>query len=40
LTAQSVELSASEFAQFKVEPAMERDFTIQREAVMTVGGDA
>src|SRR5262245_2106276 len=33
LTAQSVELSASEFEQFKVEPAVERDFTIQREAV-------
>jgi cobalt-zinc-cadmium efflux system membrane fusion protein len=33
LTAQSVELSASEFEQFKVEPAVERDFAIQREAV-------
>jgi membrane fusion protein, heavy metal efflux system len=33
LTAQSVELSASEFEQFKVEPAVERDFSIQREAV-------
>jgi len=33
LAAQSVELSASEFAQFKVEPAVERVFTIQREAV-------
>src|SRR5207253_138787 len=33
LTAQSVELSASEFEQFKVEPAGERDFTIQRGAV-------
>jgi len=33
LTAQSVELSASEFEQFKVEPAVERDFTIQRGAV-------
>ncbi len=33
LTAQSVELSASEFAQFKVEPAVERVFTIQRETV-------
>jgi cobalt-zinc-cadmium efflux system membrane fusion protein len=33
LAAQSVELSASEFEQFKVEPAGERDFTIQREAV-------
>jgi membrane fusion protein, heavy metal efflux system len=36
LTAQSVELSASEFAQFKVEPAAERVFTIQREAVGTI----
>ena len=36
LTAQSVELSASEFAQFKVEPAVERVFTIQREAVGTI----
>ncbi len=33
LTAQSVELSASEFEQFKVEPAREREFTIQRETV-------
>jgi cobalt-zinc-cadmium efflux system membrane fusion protein len=33
LTAQSVELSPSEFAQFKIEPAAERAFTIQREAV-------
>lgn len=33
LAAQSVELSASEFAQFKVQPAAERDFTIQRETV-------
>jgi cobalt-zinc-cadmium efflux system membrane fusion protein len=33
LTAQSVELSPSEFAQFKIEPAVERAFTIQREAV-------
>jgi cobalt-zinc-cadmium efflux system membrane fusion protein len=33
LAAQSVELSASEFAQFKVELAVERVFTIQREAV-------
>jgi membrane fusion protein, heavy metal efflux system len=33
LTAQSVELSASEFKQFKVEPAVERVFTIQRDAV-------
>jgi cobalt-zinc-cadmium efflux system membrane fusion protein len=33
LTAQSVELSASEFQQFKVEPVGERDFTLQREAV-------
>src|SRR5215468_103196 len=36
LTAQSVELAASEFAQFKVEPAAERVFTIQREAVGTI----
>ena len=36
LTAQSVELSASEFEQFKVEPAVERDFTIQREAVGSI----
>jgi len=34
--AQSVELSTSEFAQFKVEPAAERVFTIQREAVGTI----
>ncbi len=33
LTAQSVELSASEFKQFKVVPAVERVFTILREAV-------
>jgi cobalt-zinc-cadmium efflux system membrane fusion protein len=33
LAAQSVELSASEFAQFKIEPTVERVFTIQREAV-------
>jgi len=33
LAAQSVELSASEFQQFKVEPVEERLFTIQREAV-------
>jgi len=33
LSAQSVELSASEFEQFKVEPVQERVFTIQREAV-------
>jgi len=30
---QSVELSAAEFEQFKVEPAQERVFTVQREAV-------
>lgn len=36
LAAQSVELSASEFAKFKVEPAVERVFTIQREAVGTI----
>lgn len=36
LMAQSVELSTSEFAQFKVEPAAERVFTIQREAVGTI----
>jgi cobalt-zinc-cadmium efflux system membrane fusion protein len=33
LTAQSVELSAAEFEQFKVKPAAERVFNIQREAV-------
>jgi cobalt-zinc-cadmium efflux system membrane fusion protein len=33
LSAQSVEVSASEFEHFKVEPVGERDFTIQREAV-------
>jgi len=33
LTAQSVELSASEFEQFKVEAAREHEFTIQRETV-------
>jgi cobalt-zinc-cadmium efflux system membrane fusion protein len=33
LSAQSVDLSAKEFQQFKVEPAVERDFIIQREAV-------
>jgi cobalt-zinc-cadmium efflux system membrane fusion protein len=33
LTAESVELSESEFKQFKVVPAAERVFTIQREAV-------
>jgi cobalt-zinc-cadmium efflux system membrane fusion protein len=33
LTAQSVELSASEFTQFKVAPVTEREFTIQRETV-------
>ena len=33
LTAQSVELSASEFKQFKVERAREHEFTIQRETV-------
>ena len=33
LAAQSVDLSASEFEQFKVEPVAERLFTIQREAV-------
>ncbi len=36
LSAQSVELSASEFAQFKVEPAAELDFAIQRETVGTI----
>jgi len=36
LTAQSIELSASEFKQFKVEPAGERVFTIQRETVGTI----
>jgi membrane fusion protein, heavy metal efflux system len=36
LTAQSVELSASEFDQFKVEPVTERAFTIQRKAVGTI----
>src|SRR5574340_237221 len=33
LSAQTVELSASEFEQFKVKPVEEHDFTIQREAV-------
>jgi membrane fusion protein, heavy metal efflux system len=33
LSAQSVELSAAEFEQFKVEPVGERDFAIQREAI-------
>lgn len=33
LSAQTVELSASEFDQFKVQPVEEHDFTIQREAV-------
>ena len=33
LTAESVELSSSEFRQFKVEPVVERLFTVQREAV-------
>src|SRR5262249_37964347 len=33
LAAQSVELSASEFEQFKVRPVGERAFTIQRETV-------
>jgi cobalt-zinc-cadmium efflux system membrane fusion protein len=36
LAAQSVELSASEFAQFKVEAVAERLFTIQRETVGTI----
>ncbi len=36
LAAESVELSPSEFAQFKVEPAAERIFTVQREAVGTI----
>lgn len=33
LSAQTVELSASEFEQFKIMPVEEHDFTIQREAV-------
>ena len=33
LAAESVELSPSEFRQFKVEPAVERVFTVEREAV-------
>jgi len=36
LTAQTVELSASEIIQFKVQPALERVFTIQRDAVGTI----
>jgi cobalt-zinc-cadmium efflux system membrane fusion protein len=36
LSAQSVDLSASEFAQFKVEPVEERDFAIHRETVGTI----
>jgi cobalt-zinc-cadmium efflux system membrane fusion protein len=36
LTAESVELSASEFAQFKIEPVAERLFTIQRDTVGTI----
>ena len=36
LTAQTVELSASEVAQFNVQPALERVFTIQRDAVGTI----
>jgi membrane fusion protein, heavy metal efflux system len=36
LTAESVELSASEIEQFKVQPAVARVFTIQREAVGTI----
>lgn len=36
LAAFSVDLSASEFEKFKVEPAPERDFAIQRETVGTI----
>ncbi len=36
LTAQTVELSASEVVQFNVQPALERVFTIQRDAVGTI----
>jgi cobalt-zinc-cadmium efflux system membrane fusion protein len=36
LTAESVELSAAEVEQFKVQPAVERGFTIQRDAVGTI----
>jgi cobalt-zinc-cadmium efflux system membrane fusion protein len=36
LTAESVELSAAEVEQFKVQPAGERVFTIQRDAVGTI----
>ena len=36
LTAESVELSAAEVEQFKVKPAIERVFTIQRDALGTI----
>jgi cobalt-zinc-cadmium efflux system membrane fusion protein len=36
LAVSSVELSASEFAKFKVEPVAEREFTVQRQAVGTI----
>jgi len=36
LAAQSVELSASEFAKYKVKPVGEHDFTIAREAIGTI----
>jgi cobalt-zinc-cadmium efflux system membrane fusion protein len=36
LAAVSVQLSSSEFAQFKIEPATERDFAIQPETVGTI----
>ena len=36
LTAQSVELSAEEFKKFRIEPAQEYDFRIQREAVGSI----
>jgi cobalt-zinc-cadmium efflux system membrane fusion protein len=36
LTAESVDLSATEVEQFKVQPAVERVFTVQRDAVGTI----
>jgi membrane fusion protein, heavy metal efflux system len=36
LTAESVDLSTAEVEQFKVQPALERVFTIQRDAVGTI----
>ena len=37
LTTRSVDLSAAEFAKFKVEPVAERSFRVQREAVGNIG---